>query len=48
MTLRRRDVEQWMSHRHLAEDLRRYHFSSFWSDLYLFLVFVKLIKFPTC
>jgi hypothetical protein len=24
MSLRRRDVEQWMSHRRLPEDLRRY------------------------
>lgn len=24
MSLRRRDVEQWMSHRHLPDDLRRY------------------------
>ena len=29
MSLRRRDVEQWMSHRRLPEDLRRY-FSEGW------------------
>lgn len=25
MSLRRRDVEQWMSHRRLPRDLRRFH-----------------------
>jgi len=34
MSLRRRDVEQWMSHRRLADDLKRYHSFSLWSGLY--------------
>ena len=45
MSLRRQDVEQWMRHRCLPEELRRYLFSLFCSHSYCHQVFgVKFIK----
>jgi len=35
MSLRQRDVEQWMSHRRLAEDLRRYHIIPFLYNMFV-------------
>lgn len=37
MSLRRRDVEQWMSHRRLPEDLRRFHIIEIISFLGIFI-----------
>lgn len=44
MSLRRRDVEQWMSHRRLPEDLRRY-FSEGW--LWLLFLLSKNVLLST-
>ena len=47
MSLRRRDVEQWMSHRRLPEELRRYEskFESFPPFLHSFSLFLVTIVF---
>jgi hypothetical protein len=34
MQLRRRDVEKWMSHRRLPEDLRRFLYRTYLANLY--------------
>jgi len=34
MQLRRRDVEKWMSHRRLPEDLRRFLYRTYKANLY--------------
>lgn len=40
MSLRRRDVELWMSHRRLPEELRRYYSLRF--QTYLILVIIRV------
>ena len=50
MSLRRRDVEQWMSHRRLPEELRRYYllYSLFPlpANFPLFIEFCSLVAIP--